>query len=80
MNLQDKADLNSLRKEKEENLAKISRLTKEVENLKSENASNIAQIIHLKDQVSQMILKLILTDIKFLKIILRLQQRWALFK
>ena len=65
---------------KRENLAKISRLTKEVENLKSENASNIAQIIHLKDQVSQMILKLILTDIKFLKIILRLQQRWALFK
>ena len=55
MNLQDKADLNSLRKEKEENLAKISRLTKEVENLKSENASNIAQIIDLKDQVSQMI-------------------------
>ncbi len=51
MSLQDKSDLNVLRKQNEDYLAKINKLTKEVDSLKNENTLNMAQIVDLKDQV-----------------------------
>lgn len=52
LNLQDKADLTSQRKQNEDNLNKIKTFTKEIETLKSENNSYMNQIVELKDQVS----------------------------
>ena len=52
LNLQDKSELNTLRKQNDENVVKINRLTKETETLKNENTSNMAQIVDLKDQVN----------------------------
>jgi hypothetical protein len=43
--------LNVLRKQNEDYLAKINKLTKEVESLKNDNTLNLAQIVDLKDQV-----------------------------
>jgi hypothetical protein len=51
LSLQDKSDLNVLRKQNEDYLAKINKLTKEVDSLKNENTLNMAQIVDLKDQV-----------------------------
>jgi hypothetical protein len=51
MSLQDKGDLNTLRKQNEEFSAKISKLTKETEILKVDNADYLSQIMELKDQV-----------------------------
>jgi dynactin 1 len=52
LNLQDKGELNSLRKQNEEFTNKVKQLTKEIESLKSENGSFLVQINELKDQVT----------------------------
>ena len=52
LSLQDKSEINSFKKQTEEMTKKLSSVTKEAENLRSENATQIAQINELKDQVT----------------------------
>lgn len=52
MSLQDKAEINGLKKQTEELTKKLSSVTKEAEHLKSENTTQMAQINDLKDQVN----------------------------
>lgn len=52
VNVQDKTELNALRKQSEESINKLKQLTKELESVKSENKSLLAEISELKDQVT----------------------------
>ena len=52
LSLQDKTELNSLRKQNDDFSNKIKQLTKEIESLKTENGSYLLQINELKDQVT----------------------------
>jgi dynactin 1 len=52
LSLQDKGELNSLRKQNDELTTKLKQLTKEIESLKTENGSFLLQINELKDQVT----------------------------
>ncbi len=52
MSLQDKAEINNLRKQNDESQTKLKSLTKENENLKEEKISNMTQINELNDQVT----------------------------
>ncbi len=51
LSLQDKADINSLRKNNEEMQVKLKSLNKDHENLKADNESHLAQLNELRDQV-----------------------------
>ena len=52
LNLQDKTEINHLRKQNEELTVKLKATTKENETLKTDAAFNQSQINELKDQVS----------------------------
>jgi dynactin 1 len=52
LSLQDKAEINNLRKQNDESQTKLKSLTKENENLKEEKISNMTQINELNDQVT----------------------------
>ena len=49
--MQDKAEINALRKHNEEAQTKLKTLTKDHESLKADNESNLAQLNELRDQV-----------------------------
>ena len=49
--MQDKAEINALRKHNEEAQTKLKTLAKDHESLKADNESNLAQLNELRDQV-----------------------------